>query len=130
MTRASGGGSSPGRATYALLIYRTDHDAMPPESEERALVGHRALQAQASQRGRLRAVARLDATTTAKTVRATPGAHDLSDGPYIDTKEWLVGFYLVDCQSEAEALEHAKMIAVGEDHAIEVRPASWVWREP
>ena len=124
------GGSSPGGATYALLIYRTDHDAVPPESEERALVGHRALQKQTARRGKLRAVARLDAAAPGKVVRATPVAHDLSDGPYIDTKEWLVGFYLVDCESEAEALAHAKMIAEGEDHAIEVRPASWVWREP
>lgn len=50
------------------------------------------------------------------------------DGPYIDTKEWLVGFYLVDCTDEAEALERARGICPVADHAIEVRPVTWRWK--
>lgn len=113
---------------YALLIYRTAPLEPQRESSERALAGHRALQREAAARGELHAVARLAAVAEAKTVRVHAGAHDVMDGPYIDTKEWLVGFYVVDCADEAEALERARAICPVSDHAIEVRPVTWRWR--
>jgi hypothetical protein len=111
--------------TYALLIYRA---AAPLPAEERAaLAAHRALQSEAGARGELHAVARLVEPERARTVRRAGAAHDVSDGPYIEAKEWLVGFYLVDCASEAEALARAKAICRDDAHAIEVRPVSWRW---
>lgn len=115
------------KQTYALLIYRGDQDPTP-ENDRRALKGHRAVQAESSTRGHLHAVARLDHVSTAKTVRMQRGAHATSDGPYIEAKEWLVGFYLIDCASEEEALERARTICPIEDHAIEVRPVTWRWK--
>ncbi|TAK28621.1 MAG: hypothetical protein EPO40_12960 [Myxococcaceae bacterium] len=69
--------------TYALLIYRTAPPSEPiPELEERAaLAGHRALQKEASARGELHLVARLDDAPTARTVRPRAGAHDVTDEP-------------------------------------------------
>lgn len=115
--------------TYALLIYRMAPPAEPiPELEERAaLAGHRALQDEAAGRHQLHAVARLDDTPVTKTVRQRDRAHEVTDGPYIETKEWLVGFYLVDCASEEEALERARRIS-DRAHAIEVRAVTWRWR--
>lgn len=113
--------------TYALLIYRASRDPSPG-NERRALEGHRALQAESSSRGELHAVARLDHVSTAKTVSMQRGAHATADGPYVETKEWLVGFYLIDCATEAEALRRARMICPIEDHAIEVRPVDWRWK--
>lgn len=108
---------------YALLIYQADPSV--PEAEDRAaLAGHRALQKEASALGQLHAVARLDAPAKARTV----SAHDLTDGPYIETKEWLVGFYLLDCASEEEALARARLLCPGDSHVIEVRPVIWQWR--
>ncbi len=52
------------------------------------------------------------------------GAHEVTDGPYIESKEWLVGFYLVECADEAEALRRARALC-DERHAIEVRPVTW-----
>lgn len=114
--------------TYALLIYRASGMEPRLENEHRALDGHRALQTLASARGELHAVARLESGPRAKTVTVRNGAHAITDGPYIETKEWLVGFYLIDCASEEEALERARMICPIEDHAIEVRPVQWRWR--
>lgn len=115
--------------TYALLIYRTVPLAEPiPELEERAaLASHRALQADAAALGQLHAVARLDETSHARTVRASGGAHEVTDGPYIESKEWLVGFYVVDCDDEAQALERAKQICLDAAHVVEVRPVTWRW---
>jgi hypothetical protein len=111
-----------------LLIYRSVSAAerLPSEDERRALERHRALQAVAAARQELHAVARLDDIGRAKTVRRAGTAHQTTDGPYVETKEWLVGFYLVDCSSEAEALERARSIC-DVNHAIEVRPVGWRW---
>lgn len=114
------------KRTYALLIYRAARDATA-ENERRALTGHRALQSMASTRRELHAVAQLGDVSKAKSVTLQGGAHAVTDGPYVETKEWLVGFYLIDCSSEAEALDRARMICPIEDHAIEVRPVEWRW---
>lgn len=114
--------------TYALLIYQVGAEPSP-ESSARALEGHRALQAEASARGDLHEVARLDRPATARTVAvggAVRGdAHEITDGPYAETKEWLVGFYVVDCASEDEAIQRARTICPVRDHVIEVRPVTW-----
>ena len=114
--------------TYTLLIYRTTQPTEPiPANEERAaLAGHRALQAEAESRRELHAVARLDAPGSARTVRPRVGAHEVTDGPYIETKEWLVGFYLIDCESEEQAVERAQVLLQDSAHVIEVRPVTWL----
>lgn len=115
--------------TYVLLIYRaTELGKGPPGLDERAtLRGHKKLQDQASARGELHAVARLEESRDAHTVRRGRGGHEVADGPFLETKEWLVGFYLVDCGSEAEAIERAKMICADDEHVIEVRRVTWRW---
>ena len=57
-------------------------------------------------------------------VRVRGGQPVVSDGPYLEAKEYLGGFYLVDCESRERALELAGMIpdASFEGMGIEVRP--------
>ncbi len=71
----------------------------------------------------------LDLPSNAKVVRANPGgAPEITDGPFPETKEFLAGFWIVDVDSEARALEIAAFAsgAPGKDGApvrvpIEVR---------
>jgi hypothetical protein len=116
--------------TYALLIYRTlPPSVVLPEAEERAaLASHRSLQVEADARGQLHAVARLDDPSRARTVRPRASAHEVTDGPFIETKEWLVGFYVIDCDDEQQAIERARSICPGSGHAVEVRPITWRWQ--
>jgi hypothetical protein len=116
--------------TYALLIYRSLPPSIPlPARDERtAMAGHRALQAQASAKGELHTVARLDDRAAARSVRPAGGAHEITDGPYIESKEWLVGFYLLDCDSEEQAIERARMLCPDPSHGVEVRPVTWRWK--
>ncbi len=86
------------------------------------------MQAEAAARGELHAVARLDGIEGAKTVAVEGSAHTVTDGPYIESKEWLVGFYLIDCESEEEAIARARTLCPAQGHAIEVRPVSWRWK--
>jgi len=57
-------------------------------------------------------------TSEARTVRKT----SVLDGPFAETKEQLLGFYLVDCASLEEAIEVAREMGRGESGAFEVRP--------
>jgi hypothetical protein len=115
--------------TYVLLIYRATPIGQEAVGlDERAtLRAHRTLQAEAAARGELHAVARLEESRDARTVRRSAGAHQVVDGPFVESKEWLVGFYLVDCADEAEAVQRAKTICADDEHVIEVRPVTWRW---
>jgi hypothetical protein len=117
--------------TYVLLIYRATEPGKKPTGldEQAALRAHRKLQEEASARGDLHAVARLEEVRDARTVKRNAGAHHVIDGPFVETKEWLVGFYLVDCVSEDEAVARAKVICADDEHVIEVRPVTWCWEQ-
>jgi hypothetical protein len=115
--------------TYVLLIYRATEPGKQPAGldEQATLRAHRKLQKEASTRGDLHAVARLEESRHAHVVKRSAGAHEVVDGPFVETKEWLVGFYLVDCANEEEAIARAKVICADDEHVIEVRPVTWRW---
>lgn len=46
-------------------------------------------------------------TASAKSVRGVGGTQ-VADGPFVDTKESLGGYYLIDCATDEEALHWAK----------------------
>jgi hypothetical protein len=107
---------------YCILCYNLESEVQAWTREKEAAVMARCegvAQALASQ-GRLGPTGRLMPTTTAMTVRASREPVVL-DGPFAETKEQLLGFYLVDCQSLEEALDVARRM-VGETGALEVRP--------
>jgi hypothetical protein len=57
-------------------------------------------------------------------VRVRAGQPVVTDGPYLEAKEYLGGFYLIDCENRERALELAAMIpdAKVDGMGIEVRP--------
>ena len=57
--------------------------------------------------GRLGPAARLGATTRALNVRG-PGRGIVTDGPFAETKEHLLGLYVVDCETREAAVEVAR----------------------
>lgn len=111
---------------YALLIYNgwPQDQALPGDVEQALLVRHRAMQAEAIGRDELAAVARLALPKQALTVDGPEPHMPVSDGPYMETKEWLAGFYLVECPDEATAVRRARAICPAGGR-VEVRPATW-----
>ena len=72
--------------------------------------------------GRLGPVARLLPTTAATTLRKDNPPVVL-DGPYAETKEQLLGFYIVDCENLDAALEVARELGdANPGGAYEIRP--------
>ncbi len=64
----------------------------------------------------------LQRLNTAKTVRVRNGNVSIVDGPFAETKEALVGFYLVEASGMKEAIEIASKIPPAQVGCIEVRP--------
>jgi hypothetical protein len=64
----------------------------------------------------------LQPTGTAKSVRVRDGELTTTDGPFAETKEQFGGYYLIDVDSEEEALDWAAKIPSAKLGTIEVRP--------
>ena len=112
---------------YSILIYGTDADiANLSKAEEEKLIGqHIVVQGKLAAERKLGPVVRLHPSTTAMTLRKGPEAY-IIDGPFAETKEQLLGFYVVDCATQEEALDAARMIGGAcTSRALEVRPISW-----
>ena len=113
---------------YAILCYASEDEVFAWSKEEDAAVMQRlgVVQQKLAQQGRLGPVARLLPTTAATTVRKAAEPLVI-DGPYAETKEQLLGFYIVDCKNLEEAVETAKELAVanGAPGAYELRPVGY-----
>jgi hypothetical protein len=66
----------------------------------------------------------LERPDVATTVRERGGQTQFTDGPFAETKEFLAGYYLVDCPDLDTALEHASHMPHVGYGSVEVRP---VW---
>lgn len=107
---------------YAILCYHSEAvvGAWTKEEDDAVLAKRAAVKQKLAAQGKLGPVARLMPTTAAVTVRA--GSEPLTlDGPFAETKEQLLGFYVVDCDSLEEVIEAARGM-VDEGGAMEIRP--------
>ena len=96
---------------YSILIYVPEAlvDAMSTEDMDAHIAKHLRVHDQLNAQGRLGPVVRLMPTTTAVQLRTTSTPHVI-DGPFTETKEQLLGFYIVDCKSLEEAIEVARSL--------------------
>jgi hypothetical protein len=112
---------------YALLLYvAPEARPAPAVREERWVEYTRTLK----DAGVLVGVEALSGTETATTVRERGGERLLTDGPFVETKEHLLGFYLIDVPDLDAALDWAgRMPHIGYG-AVEVRPLKldMAWR--
>lgn len=109
---------------YMLLCYNDETEVMgwTPEQDaavmDRLSVVHDRLTAQ----GKLGPAGRLGATSTAKTLVKTDTPFVI-DGPFAETKEQFLGFYVLDVADMDEALDIARELGVANPGgAYEVRP--------
>jgi hypothetical protein len=109
---------------YAILCYHDEDFVGSWTREQDAAVMQKlaVVQEGLAKQGRLGPVARLLPTTAATTLRKD-GAPVVLDGPYAETKEQLLGFYVVDCKDLDEALDVARDLgAANPGGAYEIRP--------
>lgn len=72
--------------------------------------------------GILRGVNRLRPSTTATLVRAAEGKSQVLNGPYVDSKEQVGGFYIIDVPDQEAAVAWAKRCPTAHHGTVEVRP--------
>jgi hypothetical protein len=90
---------------YSIAIYGEEARvaAWTPEQEKEAMGRHAELRRELIAAGRLGPVMRLKADET-KTVRRYRDRKYITDGPYAETKEQLLGIYVVDVPSFDDAV--------------------------
>jgi len=110
---------------YAILCYNEEKTVWSlPKAEEDAVMGRlAAVQEGLARRGKLGPVARLMPTTAATTLRKNQDPPLVIDGPFAETKEQLLGFYIVDCTDLDDALDVAKELGrANPGGSYEIRP--------
>jgi hypothetical protein len=115
---------------YALLCYHSEDVVCSWSKEEDAAVMAKlgAVQERLTKAGKLGPVARLMPTTAATTLRKDRESPLVIDGPFAETKEQLLGFFIIDCASLDEALGIARDLAEANlGGAYEIRPVSMFW---
>jgi hypothetical protein len=110
---------------YAILCYDSEDvvGSWTKEQDAAVIAKLDVVQDKLRKEGRLGPVARLLPTTSATTVRK--GRETVvMDGPFAETKEQLLGFYVVDCTSLEQAIETAKDLGVASstNGCFEIRP--------
>jgi hypothetical protein len=107
---------------YALLAYHTEKDVTSWSAEEDAALMRDLQEVHRKLAGRFGPAARLGPTAKARTLRG-PGTGQALDGPFAETKEQLLGLYLLDVGSEDEALDTARQLrSVNPSAVYEIRP--------
>ncbi len=105
---------------YALLIYSSPELRDIPEDQLKSVIGE--YEAIFDAPGVLDGM-QLQGTESATTVRVQDSEALLSDGPFVDAKEFIGGFYLVEADDlDAATAVAARIPAARMGGAVEVRP--------
>ena len=115
---------------YALLCYNDEAAvcAWSKDEENAVMAKLGAVTDKLASQGRLGPVARLVPTTAATTLRKDRDPPLVIDGPFAETKEQLLGFFVIDCNSLEHALETAKELGrANPGGSYEIRPLLQFW---
>ncbi|PXX71795.1 hypothetical protein DFR70_1011229 [Nocardia tenerifensis] len=99
-------------------------DALTEQERNEVMSGHGAFMETVKKSGEMLGTTALADPSESAVVRVRGGVQAVTDGPYLEAKEYLGGYYLVECASRERALELAALIpdAGVEGLGIEVRP--------
>jgi hypothetical protein len=110
---------------YAIFCYHREREVESwSKAEDDAVMAKLAVvQDKLIKQRRLGPVARLMPTTAATTLHKDREPHFVVDGPFAETKEQLLGFFIIDCKDLADAIETAKELGVANPGgSYEIRP--------
>src|SRR5215212_9916021 len=109
---------------YAILAYHVEEvvASWTPEEDAAVMVDLIQTHERVNEKGRLGPAARLGATADACTLRG-PGRGMVIDGPFAETKEQLLGLYVLDCAGRDDAIAAARDLRQANPSAVyEIRP--------
>ena len=109
---------------YAILAYHVEAEVQSwtPEADAVLMTDLLRVHDRLNEKKLLGPAARLGATARARTLRG-PGAGTVIDGPFAETKEQLLGLYVVDSTDDDAALAVARDLRKVNPTAVyEIRP--------
>ena len=109
---------------YLLSVYGDEaaNAATAPEDMERMYAQVGAFNTEVQEAGAWVFAGGLHPSSTATVVRATGGEVVTTDGPYVETKEVLGGFWIIEAPDLDAALEWARKGSAACEGPVEVRP--------
>jgi len=109
---------------YAILAYHVEEEvaSWTPEEDAAVMRDLNKVHGRLNQEGRLGPAARLGATNGACVLRGR-GKGVVTDGPFTESKEQLLGFYVIDCADRDAAIAAARNLREANPSAMyEIRP--------
>ena len=114
---------------YLLMLYANEAgwEKMTQAEQQQGLAAYKAFTEALTKAGVLRGKNRLQPISAATTVRLVDGKSQVLDGPYIDSKEQLGGYYLIDVPDLDAAISWAARCPGASHGIVELRP---IWEMP
>ncbi|HCS53477.1 YciI family protein [Rubinisphaera sp.] len=113
-----------------LLLIHSAEDAWPPDEHAVALEESVQLCHQLHAKHEYLGAAPLQPAETATCVKVRNGQPIVSDGPYVETKEQLGGYFLIDVKDREAAIAIAAQIPGSRRGTTEIRPVVEVTNLP
>ena len=109
---------------YALIIFEAEADFAKRVGPEAPAYwsAWMAYSQSLNEAGVMAGGAGLEGPATATLLRQQNGAVQVQDGPYLDSKEQLGGFFIVDVPDLDEAIKWASRVPISETGRVEIRP--------
>jgi hypothetical protein len=113
-----------------LLVLNINPDvlaALTEEEQQAIFAGHEKFMATTKETGEFHSTVALAEPAKSAVVRVRDGVPAVTDGPFVESKEFLGGYYLIEAASPERAHELAAMIpdAGIEGLGVEVRPVEF-----
>jgi len=109
---------------YMLLLYADEPDPKEREERDAELPAWQQFTDSLREAGLFLGADRLHPVGSATTVRMRNGETEVLDGPFAVTKEYLGGYYLLECADLDEALKQAGRVPLARYGSVEVRPVA------
>ncbi|MFJ1753828.1 YciI family protein [Kitasatospora sp. NPDC088134] len=109
---------------YLLMTYGNQEKwaSLSNENWTEAIARQDAFNKRYQESGELIGAYGLGDAAVSRLVRREEGLPVVSDGPYLETKEYMASFYLLDCEDEARALEIAADMPWADREPVELWP--------
>jgi hypothetical protein len=109
---------------YLLMIYVNPEimEGLSEDDRNAIFAEHDGFMKLVTESGEFISTHALGDPSASATVRVRGGVPAVTDGPYIEAKEFLAGYYLVECETRERAIELAAMLPDARYTAMEVRP--------
>src|SRR6266404_3120342 len=114
---------------YILMLYVNEAGwpKLTKAEQEQGMAAYSAYAEALTKAGAFAGTKRLQPSSTATTVRVASGKSQVLDGPYVDSKEQLGGYFIIDVPDLDAAISWAARCPTAGHGVVEVRP---LWDTP